>query len=432
MGFTNPLPGSDPPETPFAGRIVHPQGEGIIYGPGCAQSNLVAVLRKAGVRRPMLVTTSSVVRCGLADEVASWLEPLADGPVTVFSGSKEHTPSPVVLAAARMAQAEGVDGLVSLGGSSVVDLTKGIAMVVAEGEDLERLYLRLEPGTAGQRPVLAAPKLPHVALPTTLSGAEFTSAAGITDPPTGEKRIYIDSKLTPQWVLLDPDLCRSTPPQLWASTGMKVLSDAVEVFCSPRCNPLAEAAAGGALRLLIGSLEAATADPDDLDARTRCLFAVGMTLPQLTTVGLGLVAAPSPSDRRRRGSSARHRIDHRPAPRHAVEPQRGRGEPRSGRARSGSGRGQRAHRAHRIDDPGVGSTHPASRRRRPPGLVRIDCSACPQRPRAPHQRPAGFNGATGARGARRRLVTGVHPPPSRSHHSPEGGLWRRFGNNGPP
>ena len=291
MGFTNPFAGSDPPETPFAGRIVHPQGEGIIYGPGCAQSNLVALLRKAGVRRPMLVTTSSVVRCGLADEVASWLKPLANGPVTVYSGSKEHTPSPVVLDAARVAQAEGVDGLVSLGGSSVVDLTKGIAMVIAEGEDLERLYLRLEPGTAEQRPVLAAPKLPHVALPTTLSGAEFTSAAGITDPPTGEKRIYIDSKLTPQWVLLDPELCRSTPPQLWASTGMKVLSDAVEVFCSPRCNPLAEAAAGGALRLLIGSLEAATADPDDVDARTRCLFAVGMTLPQLTTVGLGLVAA---------------------------------------------------------------------------------------------------------------------------------------------
>ncbi len=291
MTLINPLPGSDLSETPFAGRIVHPQGEGIIYGPGCAQSNLAALLRKAGVRRPMLVTTSSLVRCGLADEVTSWLEPMADGPVTVFSGSKEHTPSPVVIEAAEIAQANGVDGFVSLGGSSVVDLTKGIAMVLAEGQALDRLYLRLEPGATGQRPVLAAPKLPHLALPTTLSGAEFTGAAGITDPPTGEKRIYIDAKLTPQWVLLDPQLTRATPPLLWASTGMKVVSDAVEVFCSPRCNPLAEAAAGGALRLLIDSLEPATADPDDVDARTRCLFAVGMTLPQLTTVGLGLVAA---------------------------------------------------------------------------------------------------------------------------------------------
>ncbi len=290
MEPTNPTPPNDPPGSAFSGRIVHPQGEGVFYGPGCAPSNLATLLRKHGVRRPMLVTTSSVERCGLADEVASWLAPVADGPVTVFSGSKEHTPSPVVLDAASVAVANEIDGLVSLGGSSVVDLTKGIAMVVAEGEDLERLYLRLEPG-AGQRPVLAAPKLPHLALPTTLSGAEFTSAAGITDPPTGEKRIYIDSKLTPLWVLLDPNLTGATPPLLWASTGMKVLSDAVEVFCSPRCNPLAEAAAGGALRLLIESLEPATADADDVDARTRCLFAVGMTLPQLTTVGLGLVAA---------------------------------------------------------------------------------------------------------------------------------------------
>lgn len=271
----------------FAGRVIHPQGEGIVYGPGCARAELPGLLRRAGVRRPMLVTTPSLVRNGLASEVAAWL----GDDIVVFAESREHTPSPVVLEAARMAGGTEVDGLVSLGGSSVVDLTKGIALVLAEGDDLDRLCLRIEPAGGGQRPVLNAPKLPHFALPTTLSGAEFTSAAGITDPPTGEKRIYIDPKLAPRWVCLDPDLTRSTPVALWASTGMKVLSDTIEVFCSPRNNPLAEAVAGGALRLLVESLQTGTEHPEDVDARGRCLFAVGMTLSQLSSVGLGLVAA---------------------------------------------------------------------------------------------------------------------------------------------
>ncbi len=270
----------------LSGRVVHPAGDGIVYGPGTARAELTKLLGRVGAARPVLVTTASVVRAGLADEVAGWM----GGDVPIFAGSKEHTPSPVVLEAAEMARAVGADSLVSLGGSSVVDLTKGIALVLAEGGDLDRLRLQAG-GGGGQRPRLTEAKVPHIALPTTLSGAEFTGAAGITDPGSGEKRIYSDAKLAPRWVVLDPELARYTPPALWAATGMKVLSDTVEVFCSPRTNPLAEAVAGGALALLLESLVAGTADPDNFAARGRSLFAVGMALPQLATVGVGLVAA---------------------------------------------------------------------------------------------------------------------------------------------
>jgi alcohol dehydrogenase class IV len=196
-----------------------------------------------------------------------------------------------VLEAAEEAGRSGADGVVSLGGSSVVDLAKGVVMVLAEGPDLDGLQVRHTPGEPVHRPRLTKPKLPHIALPTTLSGAEFTGGVGITLPERGHKALYGDAKLTPRWVVLDPELCRATPASLWAGTGMKVLADTLEVLSSRRATPLSDAVALGALAMLEAELPAATADADDLDARGRCLFAVAMALPQLALVGVGLVAA---------------------------------------------------------------------------------------------------------------------------------------------
>lgn len=272
----------------FAGRIMFPTAEGVIYGAGSARAELAGILRRVGAKAPFLVTTPSVVRAGLAAEVASWLEPSFVGS---FEGSVAHTPVPVVEAATEAARFAGADCLVSLGGSSVVDLTKGVALLLAEGGPLRGHRVHSEPGQPAHRPHLSAAKLAHIAVPTTLSGAEFTGAAGITDLVGGAKEIYLDPKLTPRWVIFDPELVRATPPLLWAATGMKVLSDTVEVLCSRRATPLSDAVAAASLAMLASNLGPATLDAEDLDARVRCQFAVAMALPQLAVVGVGLVAA---------------------------------------------------------------------------------------------------------------------------------------------
>jgi alcohol dehydrogenase class IV len=268
----------------LAGRILHPRSDGVVYGPGVAHSELPGLLEHVAVTRAFLVTTPSLERSGVAAEVAGWLGATCVG---MFAGSREHTPAPVVIEAARAAGAAGADGVVSLGGSSVVDLTKGIALLLGEGGPLSDL--RLRPGSP--RPVLAAPKVPHVAVPTTLSGAEFTAVAGITDPAAGEKQMYLDPRLLPRWVVFDSTLARTCPARLWAGTGMKVVADTIEVLCARRANPLTDALALGALQLLAANLGPATADPDDETARGRCQFAVAMVFPQLAAVGVGLVAA---------------------------------------------------------------------------------------------------------------------------------------------
>ncbi len=280
----------------LAGRLVHPAGEGIVWGPGTVARDLPGLLERTGIQRPFIVTTASVERSGLAERVGALL---GDRLAGTWAGSKEHTPEPAVLAGAEAARAAGADGLIALGGSSVVDLVKGMAMVLAEGDDFAHLRGH-QPGTGGEggrrrRPRLAEPKLPQISLPTTLSGAEFTGAAGITDPATGAKEIYADPKLAPRWVILDPEITIDTPDSLWAATGMKALADTIETQCSRRATPLSDAVTRAAMTMLLADLGPGLTGPPPMDeaqlaARGRCQYAVGMALPQLAMVGVGLVA----------------------------------------------------------------------------------------------------------------------------------------------
>jgi maleylacetate reductase len=80
----------------------------------------------------------------------------------------------------------------------VVDVTKGAALMLAEGENLDRFLASAAAPAVFAHP---SPRLPHIALPTTLSGAEYSPYAGITDEAAREKHVYFDKGLAPRWVV---------------------------------------------------------------------------------------------------------------------------------------------------------------------------------------------------------------------------------------
>lgn len=264
--------------TSSTARILRAANESVVSGQGSATTQLPRLIDRFGTQRIAVITTPSVERSDLLGRVT---DALGDRVCATFAGSKAHTPGPVVVEGARVASEAGADGLVSLGGSSVVDLTKGIAMVLAEGEDLPGLRL-------GSGHPLSSPKLPHIAIPTTLSAAEFTSAAGITNPDTRVKEIYIHDSLAPRSVILDAEMTVSTPHQLWVGSGMKLVADCIEGVLSERATLYTDALLLSALEILLTDLPAPA---DDLDARGRCLQAGHMALSNLHNVGIGAVAA---------------------------------------------------------------------------------------------------------------------------------------------
>src|SRR5215203_1326697 len=112
-----------------------------------------------------------------------------------YSVMSQHTPGSAVERAAE--EARGSNLLVSVGGGSVIDGSKAVAR---------------ELGYPAQ-----------VAVPTTLSGAEWADRAGVTDESAGRKRGFVDPKTVPQIVVLDPESTVFTPEKLWLSTGIRAL-----------------------------------------------------------------------------------------------------------------------------------------------------------------------------------------------------------------
>jgi alcohol dehydrogenase class IV len=169
--------------------------------------------------------------------------------------------------------------LVSVGGGSAIDSAKGVAALLAEGGSLPRFGVRFTPPNKKEVPPMPAPKLPHIAIPTTLSGGEYSYSAGITEG--GKKYIVADPKLAPRAVLLDPEAAATAPGRLLAASGMNALAHCVEAMYSTETQPLTDAYCLRAVGLIARYLTRAVANSRDLEALSyvqvaACLSGMGV------------------------------------------------------------------------------------------------------------------------------------------------------------
>jgi alcohol dehydrogenase len=134
-----------------------------------------------------------------------------------WSGAQPHCPVAALVAAWRVVDGFQPDCIVALGGGSTLDLA------CALGSNLPQIR-RLG---AGQRSTArSAVRVPVIAVPTTLSQAEFTDIVGVTEAD-GTKRVIRDRSLLPRYVLLDGQLLKETPRGLLAATAVKALDSSI-------------------------------------------------------------------------------------------------------------------------------------------------------------------------------------------------------------
>src|SRR5580693_6643590 len=238
--------------------------------------------RRLSARRLAVVTTNSLAGSGgLAEVVRNILGPKFH---SVVAGIRSHTPRADV---ARVIKAlEGADGVVTIGGGSVCDSAKAARLCLANGitDAVGMDRLRSYDKAKGSEPDgTRSPSLPFIAVPTTLSAAEFTSGAGITDERGPRKQVFVYPGLGPDIVILDPLVSQHTPPRLWFSTGMRALDHALEAWCSTNPTPLSDAYSSYAARLLITSLKKVFDSPDDLQARLDCMKGAWLSILGLAT-----------------------------------------------------------------------------------------------------------------------------------------------------
>ena len=251
-----------------SGWSTSSQQQTVAFGVPITES-LVEAVRRLSMRRVVVVTTNSLSGPGgLAEAV---IKLLGSKFQSMVSGIHPHTPRKDVI---RVAKAlDGIDGVVTIGGGSVCDSVKAARLCLANdisdpvGMDRLRPYHNRNSEPDETR----SPTLPFIAVPTTLSAGEFSSAAGVTDERGPVKQVFVYPRLSPDIVILDPEMTTQTPNRLFFSTGLRAVDHAVETWCSTNPTPLSDAYSLHAARLLITSLRRVLDVPADLEARLDCM-----------------------------------------------------------------------------------------------------------------------------------------------------------------
>jgi alcohol dehydrogenase class IV len=237
------------------------------FGTPAAEALLTeATQRKA--QRIFVVTSKSLNR--KTNAVTQALVQIAPRVVGLFDECIEHTPRETVIALAQQVRAAQADLIVSIGGGTVIDTVKVALVALAEGldniEQLDNWHMRVAADGSRVVPQPRTPPCRQIAVPTTLSGAEFSDLGGCTDARHGTKQGYTGAFIGAASVILDPRITVHTPDKLWLSTGIRAVDHAVEALCSVNAQPLIDATSVRALALLGRSLTRYASAPADLDA----------------------------------------------------------------------------------------------------------------------------------------------------------------------
>jgi alcohol dehydrogenase class IV len=256
----------------------------IIFGPG-KLSELPQIARGFG-RRALLVTGS---RSAPAQQLIETLESV-DVASERFAVAGEPTVALINqgIALARKSECQFV---VAIGGGSVIDAGKAIAVMLAnDGELLD--YVEV----VGRGKTLSKPSLPFIAIPTTAgTGAEVTRNAVLGSTDHRVKASLRSPFMLPTVALLDPELTYELPPALTASTGLDALTQLIEPFTCNRANALTDAICREGMRRVAGSLRIAYAEGRNVAAREDMMLAGLFGGLALANAGLGAVhgfAAP--------------------------------------------------------------------------------------------------------------------------------------------
>ena len=245
-----------------------PALERLIYGKPAAQA-LAAEVERIGAKRVFLVVSGTMNRT--TDEVEKVRAALGNRYAGDVRRDPALHPRSAVLKAAELARSAGTDLVVTFGGGSVTEAGKIVRLClqhdITDVDGFDRFRAVTRPDGTRVMPQFEGPRIPQIAIPTTLSAGELTTGGGATDERVKRKFSHENPQAIPRTVIFDPAPTVHTPLWVWLSTGVRAIDHATEGLCSPRSNPVSDGMYQHALKLLGSSLLKTKRDPADLDAR---------------------------------------------------------------------------------------------------------------------------------------------------------------------
>ena len=242
-------------------------------------SGLTGVLERMGVRRAMVTCGPSILE--KSDVINRVQDALRDQLVGLFSSVEPHSPVDTLDEAMLLASDVKPDVLVSVGGGSTHDTTKGIATLLGEGGRIHDHQVIFEPPNKVTYPKLSAERVPIVTVPTTMGGAELSRGAGFADKNLGRKVLVADPATIPRSIIIDGMGLATTPINILLSTAMGQLRIAVETVYSTRHNPISDSMALHSIAMLMEFL------PKCPDLDMDCLLNTKTAAAMASLAGVG-------------------------------------------------------------------------------------------------------------------------------------------------
>ncbi|MDW8071433.1 MAG: iron-containing alcohol dehydrogenase [Anaerolineae bacterium] len=236
----------------------------VVFGQPVHDS-IAAWLAAAATPRVLLVSDPLLIELPWAQQISAALE-ASGGKVILYTHVSSNPDVREVHQGLELAREERVDALVALGGGSVIDVAKAIAMLLTNGGSYTD-YLN------GNRRVRRRSAF-LVAIPTTAgTGSEVTRSCSILDGTSATYKSVASPWMFPHVAWIDPALTLSLPPPLTAATGITVMIQALEAYLARRANPFVDPLAIAAIQTVWQHLPRAMTDGQDITARRAMLLA---------------------------------------------------------------------------------------------------------------------------------------------------------------
>ncbi|GLB37499.1 putative alcohol dehydrogenase IV [Lyophyllum shimeji] len=231
--------------------------KGVYYGPGSINTALPKLLDTVAIKKALVVTGRSLHdKTDVVKKIENILKEKGAYGATFFEIG-QHSPISGIRRAIAIFKQHQCDGIVSVGGGSPIDASKAILY-----------FLRKDTG---------GPTHPQIAIPTTLSAAEYSIGAGYTDDE-GNKVAVSSQDLAPAGIILDAELTLSTPERLWLSSGIRSLDHTVENLYRPLVPVPVKALCYVAMAELFTYLPRSKDNPEAIDVRQKLQIASWMSL----------------------------------------------------------------------------------------------------------------------------------------------------------